>query len=309
MSSSWHAVRATAMLVACAALIGGCGLGAGLTPASVGLTVTRDFGRRQVAGFPRPKVGGSDTVMRLLQRNASVATRYGGGFVQSIDGLSGGGQVDWFYYVNGVEAAKGAAATRLRAGDHVNWDLHYWGAAADVRAIVGAFPEPFMHGIGGTRLPVRIECEQPSSPACAVVSHTLTRLGIPAARGGLALAEYNDVLRVLVGGWARLRTDVAALALERGPRASGVYARIAVSPRGTTITTLDDHGNARQTLGAGSGLVAATRYRDQPPVWIVTGTDPAGIASAARAFEAPGALGDSFALAIAQDRGIPLPSS
>ena len=37
-------------------------------------------------------VGGvteSDTVMRVLERSARVSTRYGGGFVQSIDGVEG----------------------------------------------------------------------------------------------------------------------------------------------------------------------------------------------------------------------------
>jgi hypothetical protein len=46
--------------------------------------------------------------LRLLQRSADVDTRYGGGFVGSIEGRSGGRQdgrpVDWFFYVNGVES-------------------------------------------------------------------------------------------------------------------------------------------------------------------------------------------------------------
>ena len=46
--------------------------------------------------------------MRLLQRKFEVETRYGGGFVQEIDGVGGGREagrpVDWFFYVNGIEA-------------------------------------------------------------------------------------------------------------------------------------------------------------------------------------------------------------
>src|SRR3712207_8032212 len=53
---------------------------------------------------------------------------YGGGFVQSIDGISGGRQrgrsVDWFYYVNGIEGGSGAAARKLAPGDRVWWDHH-----------------------------------------------------------------------------------------------------------------------------------------------------------------------------------------
>ncbi|MGI8557998.1 MAG: DUF4430 domain-containing protein [Solirubrobacteraceae bacterium] len=298
---------ACAALLACAgAVFASCGLGAGPTPNNVQLTITRDFGAGALGQFTRPKVSGSDTAMRLLERNATVATRYGGGFVQSVNGVAGSaGKLDWFYYVNGIEAAKGAASTKLHAGDHVWWDRHYWGGASDVRAVVGAFPEPFVHGQGGKRYPVRVECDDPSTAACNAVSHQLTGRGIPAARGGLLLAEYNEVLRVLVGPWPRLRADPAAQQLESGPRASGVYARIDKS--GRAITTLDEHGGAVRTLGPGSGLVAATRFSDQPPVWIVTGTDAAGVAAAARAFE-PGALSDTFALAVSQDQGIPLPT-
>ena len=57
--------------------------------------------------------------MRLLQRKYDVKTRYGGGFVQEIDGVAGGREdgrrVDWFYYVNGIEATVGAAERRVLA--------------------------------------------------------------------------------------------------------------------------------------------------------------------------------------------------
>src|SRR5215211_8237825 len=123
-------------------------------------------------------------ILRLLQRNAKVTTRFGGGFVQSIDGVaggrSGGRPFDWFYYVNGVEASQGAAATRLHPGDRVWWDRHDWGAAQRVPAVVGSFPEPFLHGIGGRRLPVRVECVDPSAPACDTVFERLAGLGVPA---------------------------------------------------------------------------------------------------------------------------------
>jgi len=50
--------------------------------------------------------------MSLLERNAKVSTRYGGGFVQSIQGRAGSSsKTDWFYYVNGVQAPMGAATT------------------------------------------------------------------------------------------------------------------------------------------------------------------------------------------------------
>jgi hypothetical protein len=289
-------------------LLAGCGLGPGTPPAGVQLTVTRDFGSKTIAEMPVAKLHGSDTVMRMLEANAKVTTRYGGGFVQSIDGIAGGredgGPADWFYYVNGVEATKGAAATKLDPNDHVWWDYHDWADSSDIPAVVGAFPEPFLDGFGGQKLPVRVECVQPQSPACSTISHELTGYGIPAARGGLELAEYNDVLRVIVGTWPLLRDDPAARQLEAGPKTSGVYARI--NAAGTSLALLDQTGATARTLGPGSGLVAAVRLSGDPPVWIVTGTDAAGVSAAAQAFQADD-LHDDFALAISDDVGIPLP--
>ena len=48
--------------------------------------------------------------MRVLEGSAEISTRYGGGFVQSIEGLeaeqSDGRSLDWFFYVNGVESTR-----------------------------------------------------------------------------------------------------------------------------------------------------------------------------------------------------------
>ena len=51
------------------------------------------------------------TVLRALDFAADVGTRYGGRFVQSIDGLEGSiaRQQDWFYFLNGIEPDVGAA--------------------------------------------------------------------------------------------------------------------------------------------------------------------------------------------------------
>jgi Domain of unknown function (DUF4430) len=286
----------------------GCGLGAGEKPADTKLTITRDFGAHPLRELDAPKIGGDETVMRLLQRNAKVSTRYGGGFVQSIDGL-GGGRVagrpfDWFYYVNGIEASHGAAATSLHPGDRIWWDRHDWSATMRVPAVVGSFPEPFLHGIGGKRLPVRVECAAPASAPCKQVAERLASYEIPAATGGLFTAHVEETLRVLVGPWRALRADHAIDALERGPAASGVYARLPRS--GRTIAALDASGRVARTFGAGTGLVAATALDEERPIWVLTGTDDAGVASAARALE-EGTLSNRFALVVSNDLPVALP--
>jgi hypothetical protein len=243
--------------------------------------------------------------MRLLARNARVATSYGGGFVQSIDGLAGGGSgghFDWFYYVNGVEAARGAAATPVHAGDRVWWDWHDWSASETVPAVVGSFPEPFLHGIGGKRLPLRVECADGAHAACDTVAKRLASFGIPAAEGSLRTSVTQNTLRILVGPWGVVDEDPGLSRIAAGPGTSGVYAR----PAPRSIALLDPQGRTTRTLGAGSGLIAATRAGSDPPIWTVTGTDEAGVLAAARAFGAS-ALRDRFAVAVTRGATIPLP--
>ena len=78
----------------------------------------------------------SDTVMRALEANADVSTRYGGGFVQAIDGIEAqerfGRSRDWFFFVNGVESTVGAADFPLRGGEAIWWDYRDWEEAMRV---------------------------------------------------------------------------------------------------------------------------------------------------------------------------------
>ena len=247
--------------------------------------------------------------MSLLMRNARVTTRYGGGFVESIDGLSGEAQaqpVDWFYYVNGVEAPMGAASTNVQPGDHIWWDRHNWSQTDSVPAVVGSFPEPFLNGVGGKRLPVLVECAQATGSACATVSAELSRLGVPAARAALGSGGgAAHTLRVAVGPWTQLRGDPTIQNIEQGPRASGVYARF--SADGKSLTLLDQSGGAVRTMRSGSGLLAATRSGEDAPVWVVSGTDSAGVSFAASAFDT-GALQSRFAVAVSAAGARPLPA-
>jgi Domain of unknown function (DUF4430) len=299
-----------ALLGALAVPLAGCGAGAGSAPAGTRLTVTQDFGARRQHELMAPKVSGQETVMRLLERNAKVTTRFGGGFVQSIDGVAGGRRagrpVDWFYYVNGVEASEGAAAIRLHPGDRIWWDRHDWGAAMRVPAVVGSYPEPFVHGIGGKRLPVRIECADPAAPACDRVFKALAAQDVPAAKGGLRTAQVEQALRVVVGPWAAARGEAGLRQIEDGPARSGVYARPTAD--GRRIRLLDPTGRVARTLGPGTGLIAAAREGDGPPVWAVTGTDAAGVQAAAGAF-GERTLRNRFAVAVAGGRAVALPEA
>jgi hypothetical protein len=298
------ACRSIAVSLALGASFAGCGLGAGRAPGGVQLVVTRDFGSTPLRTSRSPDVVGQETVMSLLMRNATVATRYGGGFVQSIDGLSGGSEgghaVDWFYYVNGVEAPQGAASTNVRRGDHIWWDRHDWSQTDHIPAVVGSFPEPFLNGIGGKRLPVRVECAAVRGRPCTTVTSTLRAAGVPAAVAPLNSGTEPLTLRVLVAPWSQLRSDPEAASIQRGPAASGVYVRF--SPDAHALTVLDRDGNATGSLGAGAGLIAATAAEEHAPAWVVTGTDASGVERAAGAFS-QSTLSDRFAVVVDEREG------
>ena len=299
---------AALLVVALVLLAAGCGVGAGRSATDVSVVVTQDFGARQL-GDVAGSTHGEDTVMRLLERSFKVKTRFGGGFVQSINGLgggrSGGRPVDWFYFVNGTLADKGAASVTVHGGDRIWWDRHDWGVTDRVPAVVGSFPEPFRHGSGGRRTPVRIDCAPGAETACDTVGKKLQGIGAIPARAALGATAGKETLRLLVGPWNLIRKDSPARQIEEGPAVSGVYAKPAAD--GRSIAVLDARGRVVKTLGAGAGLVAATRYEQQQPTWVVTGTDAAGVAQAAAALD-EGTLGNHFALGITGDGvGVSLP--
>lgn len=140
--------RLAALLFALAILVG-CGKEqAGEGRAT--LWITRDRGADVIRTADVPA---GISAMEALRREADVDTRYGGRFVQAINGIEGSinEQRDWFYFVNGYEADIGAADYRLHAGDVVWFDYRSWAEEMRVPVAVGAFPEPFLHGYGGRR--------------------------------------------------------------------------------------------------------------------------------------------------------------
>src|ERR1700753_1487680 len=160
---------AIALLRGAALVAAGCGLGPGSSVGTVDLTVTREFGTVKVAESSG-EANESDTVMRFLEGEEEIETRYGGGYVKSIDGVEesegGGHPYDWFFYVNGVESPVGAAQVSLQGGEKIWWDLHDWSASEHIPAVVGSWPAPFTSGWEGHDPVVVVDCDG-GGPACA----------------------------------------------------------------------------------------------------------------------------------------------
>ena len=253
-------------------------------------------------------VGGvteSDTVMRVLERGAKISTRYGGGFVQSIDGVEGEARgedsYDWFFYVNGVESGVGAAAYSLHGGEAIWWDYRNWSAAMEVPAVVGSWPEPFSGGYEGRRHPVAVEC-MGGGAACAEVRGELEAAGVRLGAG-----SAMGAIRVLVGPWARLRRNPAAAEIESGPQISGVFSDFAHRDGRFRLVGLTEDGKPGRTFGADAGLVAATRHYEAPPTWVITGADLSAAPGSAAALLNSADLRDHYAVATEAGKETPLP--
>jgi hypothetical protein len=315
--STRHGTAVVSALLCAALATAGCGLGPGADVGAVHLTVTREYGAAPVLNST-VAANESDTVMRVLEGEAEISTRYGGGFVHSIDGVAegqhGGDPYDWFFYVDGVESPIGAAESEVQGGERIWWDYRDWAATNHVPAVVGSWPAPFSDGVEGERYPVVVECEG-GGGACEETRDALEREGVTVAAG-----EPERALRILVGPWARVREDPAARSIEAGPAESGVFADfVSGSPQEDTypghsrgfaesfgLVGITQAGDLAEDFGGDTGLVAATSRYGGLPVWVVTGGTPEAVRSAAEALDEEH-LRDHYAVAIEDGKTMPLP--
>lgn len=196
--------RFAAVLAALA--LAACGGGTGAGPAAdetASLWVTRDRGAEVVLTAAVPA---GLSVLQALDGEAEVETRYGGRFVQAVNGIEGSltGQRDWFYFLNGIEPDVGAAEVRLGPGDVAWWDYRSWAGDLAEPVVVGAFPEPFRHGFAGRVRPVELRYP----PALADAAEALR----PVLGAGGAEGEPNVFELELRDG-----AEGAELAAARGP--------------------------------------------------------------------------------------------
>lgn len=137
-----------AAVLALALALAGCG-GSGREHGTATLWVTRDRGGQVLFAGAVP--AGLDGI-QVVERKLEVTTRYGGRYLQSIDGISGSltDQRDWFFFLDGIEGDRSATEVTLHPGDVLWWDYRRWsGAALSVPVVLGAYPEPFLHGFPG----------------------------------------------------------------------------------------------------------------------------------------------------------------
>ena len=217
-----RALAALAVLV----LLAGCG-GAGGEEGTATLWVTRDRGAKLLLDA---KVDAGQTLMRALDSKVELETRYGGRYVQAIDGLAGSlpGQRDWFWFVNGYEGDRSAAAYRLRDGDVAWLDYRAWEREGEARVVVGAFPEPFVHGYDGKTRPAAVRFEGSRTRATRLArtigADSVEPLGTPAPKGANVVELRRGPDRALVELLGQNAGDPIRLVLSGDPALTRRYA-------------------------------------------------------------------------------------
>jgi uncharacterized protein RhaS with RHS repeats len=306
--------------VAAAAALASCGQ-VDETGVGVRVLITTDDGARTLIDRRGVDTEDEEPALAVLRRATRVAVD-GRGAMTTVAGRTAGSGRTWTLWLNGaplrtgelkatgedinlqqLPKVNGARTTEVHNGDTLWLDLRPAGAPTP-RGVVGTFPEPFQHGQEGKRWPVRVECAEERGQACRMVRDALVRFGIPAVTN-LVRSSYNPgSARISVGTWTQIREDPAAGLAERGTRTSGIAA--VPSKDGRRIGLTDPQGDVVRTLGAGTGLIFGSRYRDEPPSWAVTGTDDAGVLRAAGALDET-TLKGKIAVAVTGGDVLPLP--
>jgi hypothetical protein len=283
------------------------------------LRVTKDFGRETLLEKPI-SVKEGDTVMDILKRSGlEIKTGYGGGFVEEMAGLASqyrtgdpaSKKLDWFFYVNGMMADVGAAEYPVQAGDVVWWDYHDWEYAIATPALVGAYPHPFLRGPGGEApAPLVVMAAKGFEKQAEKLADQLKTVR-PDVKEPIAWDEARfteESAMILVGDGRALLPSKTVAELWRNKQTQGLFAEI----RENGIQTYDQLGQPAAVYAEpGTGLVLGTVHAaTRLPLWIVTGTDAAGVEKAINSLQLegkPSLLSGNFGAVLTGESVVRLP--
>ena len=256
---------------------------------SVKVVVTRDFGK-VVLPEKTVEIGQNTTALDALQQVAEVQTKYGGGFVNAINGISSEYEEvnrkkqDWLFYINGISVNIGANDYILRDGDIEHWNFHDWSFRQFVPAIIGDFPEPFLHGYGGVVYPTVIAYQAGWEEDAKRIASRLSQLGVDSiytrSINELSADERETCNLILLG-----TTDCQPI-----EEMNQVWDRLGfyVHLHDSSLRVFNSKGDLTAEYRAGAGVIQATQSPWNPKgvgvcqnvVWVVSGSDEAGVKAA-----------------------------
>ena len=256
---------------------------------TVKVVATQNFGK-ELMFDETLEVLPDTSAMAALMEVAEVESTYGGGFVNAINGVRSeftGSQktkADWFFYINGIQSNVGALDYKLHDGDVQHWNFHIWSFRHFIPAIIDGFPSAFRHGFGGKVSPTLIVCQDNMKESAQKLAEKLVKLGV----NNISLRSFRELAEsekessnlILVG----LPGNNLISELNQNWQRLGVFTYF----ENGNLIALDSRGEVNAKYGAGTGLIQATQNPWNPKgigagenvVWLVSGTDEAGVESA-----------------------------
>ena len=259
---------------------------------TVRVVTTQNFGQELMFDETLEVLPGTSAMAALI-KVAEVETAYGGGFVNAINGVRSGStgsqsmKMDWFFYVNGIQASIGALDYELYDGDIQHWDFRDWSFHHFIPAIVGDFPEPFRHGYGGKTSPTIIVYANGLRGDAEDLENRLAQLSI----GDVSIKRLSELSENEKESCNLLL--LGTMDCQHISELNQVWNRLGFFAyfKNGNIVTLNPEGEVAAEYGAGVGLIQATQNPWNPKgigacesvVWLVSGTDEAGVKDAIHA--------------------------
>jgi hypothetical protein len=256
---------------------------------TVTLVITRDFGK-EIIFEDEIKIESNSNAMTILQDAVEVETKYGGGFVHAINGISSqfegsnGQKKDWFFIMNGLSCSMGAADYTVNPGDIEHWDFRDWGHYQLVPAIIGDFPQPFLNGYRGIVYPTTIIYEQEFLNEADSLVETLKKAGVDNVTA-LDINQLTDQVQSRNNIILISRTGNNLIEeLSKAQKKLGLY--VYVENGGFIL--IDAAGKKSQALNMDCSVIQATQNPWNPKgsaageniLWTITGTSDKAVKNA-----------------------------
>lgn len=256
---------------------------------SVKVVVTSDFGK-VILLEKTVEIGENTTALDALRQVGEVETKYGGGFVRAINGISSEYEgvnrtrKDWLFYINGISANIGADDYILRDGDIEHWEFRDWSFRQFVPAIIGDFPEPFLHGYGGVAYPTIIAYQDDWEEDAKRIADRLSQLGVE--------STYTESINTLLVNEKESCNLILLGTIDCQPmeELNRIWDRLGfyVHFQDDSLKVFTLEGDLAAEYAAEAGFIQATQSPWNPKgigvcqnvVWMVSGLDETGVKNA-----------------------------
>ncbi|MHB8157074.1 MAG: DUF4430 domain-containing protein, partial [Desulfocucumaceae bacterium] len=249
-------------------------------PAEVGgqvhYIITQNYGAEMIVDSQVAYRENSSIMDGLLLTGAKIETAYEGSFIDGINGLKSnagglnGERYDWFYYVNGLFADCGALDYLPQPGEKIWWDYHAWKTSKGTPAVIGCFPEPFVHGYRGQVNATVILATEAAAQEAKELQTLLLGYGVQEVEirklAEQALQNRTNPT-IVVGEWPELQKLAWLREFNEDFQVNGTYVQF----QDDKIAVLDYTGQiSRETKGQAGAIVAAGEGNgDENPLWII----------------------------------------